>query len=217
MSKEDDPPRPKVLTVEMLRKRSEHNEGVLSSMEEVAMHQDEIGVLTNVFERYSPHLRIIYLQNNYIEKIEHLNRLIELEYLNLALNNITVIDGLDGCEKLNKLDLTCNFVVDLVTVQSLEANPYLKELYLIGNPCDKFEGYREFVIASLPKLKWFDGTEITPSERIAARRRYPQLLDMIIKQAASCEVGHHTPKRGCVHGGKLRRPRRQTLRVPSIL
>jgi protein TilB len=190
----DEIPQPKVLTVEMLRKRSEHNEGVLSSLEEVAMHQDEIGVITNVFERCSPHLRIIYLQNNYIEKIQHFSRLIELQYLNLALNNISVIEGLEGCEKLNKLDLTCNFVVDLVTVQALEANPLLKELYLIGNPCDKFEGYREFVIGSLPQLKYFDGTEITPSERISARRKYPQLLDKIMQQAANCDVGHYTPE-----------------------
>jgi protein TilB len=190
----DGPPEPKVLSLEMLRKRSEHNEGVLSSMQEVALHQDEIGVLTNVFEKYSPHLKIIYLQNNYIDKIEHLSRLIELEYLNMALNNITAIDGLEGCEKLNKLDLTCNFVVDLVTVQNLSANPLLRELYLVGNPCDKFEGYREFVIASLPQLRYFDGTEITPSERISAKRKYPQLLDKVIQQAATCELGHYTPE-----------------------
>jgi protein TilB len=188
------PPEPKVLTLEMLRKRSEHNEGILSSMQEVAMHQDEIGTLTKVFEKYSPHLKIIYLQNNYIEKIQHLNRLIELEYLNMALNNVTVIEGLEGCEKLNKLDLTCNFIVDLVSVEALKPNPLLRELYLIGNPCDKFEGYREFVIGTLPQLKYFDGTEITPSERISAKRKYSQLLDRIIYQAATCDVGHYTPE-----------------------
>ena len=194
MSKEDDVPKPKALTVEMLRKRSEHNEGILSSMEEVAMHQDEIGEITKVFEKYSPHLKIIYLQNNYIEKIQNLGRLKELEYLNLALNNITQIENLEECEKLNKLDLTCNFVVDLVTVQSLQANRCLRELYLIGNPCDKFEGYREFVVASLPQLKYFDGKEITPSERIAAKRQYNQLLDKILQQAATCDVGKYTPE-----------------------
>jgi protein TilB len=190
----DETPQPKMLTLEMLRKRSEHNEGVLSSMEEVAMHQDEIGVITKVFEKYSPHLKIIYLQNNYIDKIQHLSRLVELEYLNLALNNVSVIEGLEGCEKLNKLDLTCNFVIDIMSVQSLQANPKLKELYLIGNPCDKFEGYREFVIASLPQLKWFDGNEITPSERISAKRNYQQILNKMIQQIATCEPGHYTPE-----------------------
>ncbi|KAK8833669.1 Protein tilB [Tritrichomonas musculus] len=192
--KPEDIAQPKAITIEMVRKRAEHNEGCLSTLEEVAMHQDEIGEITNVFERYSPHLKIIYLQNNYIEKMQHLSLLHELEYLNLALNNISVIEGLEGCEKLNKLDLTCNFVVDLVSVQSLEANPLLRELYMIGNPCDKFTGYRDFVIASLPQLKVFDGKEITSSERINAKRHKNQLLDSIIQQAATCDVGHYTPE-----------------------
>ncbi|KAH0785285.1 leucine rich repeat protein [Histomonas meleagridis] len=190
----NEPAKPKTLTVEMVRKRAEHNDGMLSTLEEVALHQDEIGVITNVFERYTPHLKILYLQNNYIEKIEHITLLHELEYLNLALNNIQVIEGLEGCEKLNKLDLTCNFIVDLVSVQVLEQNIFLRELYLIGNPCDKFQGYREFVIASLPQLTTFDGTEITPSERIAAKRKYSQLLNQIIEQVSKCDTGHYTPE-----------------------
>lgn len=42
--------------------------------------------------------------------MENLNKLKELEYLNLALNNILKIEGIEGCESLQKLDLTVNFV-----------------------------------------------------------------------------------------------------------
>ena len=42
--------------------------------------------------------------------MENLSKLKELDYLNLALNNIDVIEGLEGCESLRKLDLTANFV-----------------------------------------------------------------------------------------------------------
>jgi len=34
----------------------------------------------------------------------------ELEYLNIALNNITRIQNLQRCESLKKLDMTMNFV-----------------------------------------------------------------------------------------------------------
>ena len=34
----------------------------------------------------------------------------DLEYLNLAVNNITKIQNLQRCESLRKLDLTINFV-----------------------------------------------------------------------------------------------------------
>ena len=42
--------------------------------------------------------------------MENLSRLKELEYINLALNNISLIENIEGCETLNKLDMTLNFI-----------------------------------------------------------------------------------------------------------
>ena len=42
--------------------------------------------------------------------MENLTKLKDLEYLNLALNNIQKIEGIEGCETLKKLDLTVNFI-----------------------------------------------------------------------------------------------------------
>ena len=70
--------------------------------------------------------------------MEGLNKLKDLQYLNLALNNITRIEGLRQCEFLNKLDLTVNFIDLDVFEESIrelkEYNRQLKEFYLIGNP-----------------------------------------------------------------------------------
>lgn len=187
-------PKQEKLTVEKVRKRAEHNDGVLYTLEEVAMHQDEIFGLTNVLEVNCPKLKIIYLQNNYIPKIEYLSKLTQLEYLNLALNNIEIVEGLEGCEKLNKLDLTCNFIVDITSVKSLQGNYNLKELYLIGNPCDKFEGYRDFVIGTLPQLEVFDGAEVKPSERNLAKRNLAVLKQKMIDQIAMYEPKNYTPE-----------------------
>ena len=87
--------------------------------------------------------------------VEHVNRLKNLRYLNLALNNIIRIEGLKGlvfvahmapeivafaftsftpsslrlgCESLEKLDLTVNFIVDVSTAASLQSNRNLTEL-----------------------------------------------------------------------------------------
>ena len=40
--------------------------------------------------------------------------------------------------------------------------------FLTGNPCTDYDGYRDFVIATLPQLCWLDGKEINKSERIVA-------------------------------------------------
>jgi protein TilB len=41
----------------------------------------------------------------------------------------------------------------LLTVESLVHNQQLKELYLLGNPCADWTGYRQYVVAKLPHLK----------------------------------------------------------------
>ncbi|KXZ50719.1 hypothetical protein GPECTOR_15g403 [Gonium pectorale] len=101
----------------------------------------------------------------------------DLEYLNLAVNNISKLQNLQRCESLKKLDLTINFVskAGLLTVESLRANIHLEELYLLGNPCTDWHGYRQYVVAKLPQLKKLDGQAIKPSERIVAAQALPEL------------------------------------------
>lgn len=81
------------------------------------------------------------------------------------------MENLGGCESLTKLDLTANFIDaprGLLSIEELQHNNALTELFLSGNPCTKHHGYRDFVIATLPHLKRLDGTDITPKERIKA-------------------------------------------------
>ncbi len=87
------------ITLDLIRKRSEHNEGKISSLEEISLHQFEIDKIENL-DVFCRHLKILFLQNNIIEKLENLDKLRELEYLNLAVNSVSMIEGLDGCEAL---------------------------------------------------------------------------------------------------------------------
>ena len=87
------------ITPDLLRKRAEHNEGQLSNLEEITLHQFDIEKIENL-DIYCRHLKILYLQNNIIPRMENLNRLKELEYLNLALNNISKIENIQRCESL---------------------------------------------------------------------------------------------------------------------
>ncbi|XP_017355789.1 protein tilB homolog isoform X3 [Cebus imitator] len=52
----------------------------------------------------------------------------------------------------------------------------------MGNPCASFDHYREFVVATLPQLKWLDGKEIEPSERIKALQDYSVIEPQIREQ-----------------------------------
>ncbi|KAI9352618.1 hypothetical protein BDR26DRAFT_929173 [Obelidium mucronatum] len=166
---------------ELLRRRAEHNEGELSTLKEVTLHQFDIEKIENL-DVYCRHLEMLYLQNNQINKIENLHKLKELQYLNLALNNITKIENLERCESLAKLDLTVNFVEDCLDLESLKPCIMLRELFLVGNPCSQVDGYREFAIATLPQLKVLDGKEIEKSERIAAAQVHHLIRERLVKE-----------------------------------
>mmetsp|Transcript_46 Transcript_46/g.68 ORF Transcript_46/g.68 Transcript_46/m.68 type:complete len:409 (-) Transcript_46:17-1243(-) len=167
------------LTEQLIRKRAEHNDGVLPDLEEVALHQQELEKIESL-EACCRHIQILLLQNNIIPKMEGLNKLRELSYLNLALNNISMIEGIDQCESLKKLDLTVNFVgVEALeeSIYNLKANMALEDLYLLGNPCTDWPGCRAYVVAHLPQIKQLDGKLIIPNERILARRQLPKLTE----------------------------------------
>ncbi|XP_011221212.1 protein tilB homolog isoform X3 [Ailuropoda melanoleuca] len=169
------------ITEDLIRRNAEHNDCVIFSLEELSLHQQEIERLEHI-DKWCRDLKILYLQNNLIGKIENVSKLKKLEYLNLALNNIEKIENLEGCEGLKKLDLTVNFIGELSSIKTLQHNIHLKELFLMGNPCADFDGYRQFVVATLQQLKWLDGKEIERSERIQALQNFPVIEQQIGEQ-----------------------------------
>ena len=157
------------ITEKMVRSKAEHNELMITTLEELSLHQQDITRISNI-DRWCKNLKILYLQSNLISKIENLARLKQLRYLNLAMNNVEEIENLRSCENLEKLDLTINFVRVISNLkEELGHLEHFKELYLTGNPITKFPNYREYVIASLPHLTRLDGEEVTRSDRINNR------------------------------------------------
>ena len=140
------------ITHELLRKRAEHNEGMISTLEEITLHQEEIEKI-EVIGTTCRHLKILYLQNNVIGRLENLHHLKQLDYLNLAMNNIPKIEGLGSCEFLNKLDLTVNFVdLDVCeeSISNLVPRHNLRELFMLGNPCaSDWDGFQNYAIAQI--------------------------------------------------------------------
>ena len=120
-------------------------------------------------------------------RAENVRKLKALEYLNLAMNNVTAVENLEKCEALVKLDLTMNFIKadGLMNLRSLSVNHNLRELFLMGNPCAELRGYRLFVIETLPQLKHLDGKEITHIERIHARRDFQEIARELRQSAAN--------------------------------
>lgn len=169
------------VTEQLIRKKAEHNELIIGTLEELSLHQEDIEKIEHI-QNWCRELKILLLQGNLIAKIENLNRLKWLEYLNLSLNNIEVIENLEQLESLTKLDLTLNFIADLQSVAHLRDNYNLRELILTGNYCATYNGYRNFVIKTLPQLGTLDGGEIGRGDRIVAEREYEKCRTAIVQQ-----------------------------------
>lgn len=175
------------VTEQLIRKRSEHNELIISTLEELSLHQEDIEKIEHI-QNWCRDLKILLLQSNLIAKIENLHKLKKLEYLNLSLNNIEVIENLEQLESLTKLDLTLNFIGCLSSVSTLRANYNLRELILTGNYCANYDGYRHFVIATLPQLHTLDNLDIKRGDRIIAQREYDKCRPKIIQQQIEQQI-----------------------------
>ncbi|XP_060070361.1 uncharacterized protein LOC132550333 [Ylistrum balloti] len=184
----------KLITENLIRKRAEHNNLEISTLEEVSLHQQDIEKIEYI-DKWCKELKILYLQSNLIPKIENVSKLKKLEYLNLALNNVERVENLEGCESLQKLDLTVNFVGEVTSIECLKDLVHFNELYLTGNPCAQFEGYRQYVIATLPRLKRLDGIEVEKSERILASQEYGEVRAEIIRQQKQYKKKREKEKR----------------------
>lgn len=71
------------ISEDLLRKKAEHNDGVLSTLRELALHQEGIDKI-ELLNQACRHLTALYLQNNIIERIENLHRLKASIYVSLS-------------------------------------------------------------------------------------------------------------------------------------
>jgi protein TilB len=56
------------VTIDLVRKRSEHNEGEIRTLKELSLHQQKLERIENL-DRWCRELEILLLQNNNISKI----------------------------------------------------------------------------------------------------------------------------------------------------
>ena len=68
------------LTADLIRRKSEHNDGTMADLEEIALHQLEIEKI-EIIGPLCRRLQILYLQNNIISKLENL-----LEFMRVLLD-----------------------------------------------------------------------------------------------------------------------------------
>nr|CAI5846272.1 unnamed protein product [Callosobruchus analis] len=129
----------------------------------------------------------LQLNNNYIEKIENLDMLINLKELDLSFNRIAKIENLDALVNLEKLCLYDNIIEKIenmdtlknLTILSIGKNQisdsenvlYLRKfdkltsLNMALNPCAEAPNFRIYIATFLPKVVYYEYKRLSESER----------------------------------------------------
>jgi len=59
--------------------------------------------------------------------------------------------------------------------------------YLTGNPCTDYDGYREYVIGTLPQIDVLDGIDVTSFDKLVAKQQLSNVSRKIIAQQKTYE------------------------------
>ena len=146
--------------------------------------------LNNIYGiQYFYKLRKIILKDNSLSKIDCLDRLNDLNYINLSNNKLKFLDkaslgllpslktffgdnnflkNINSFEKYKSLELLSfnnNKIADISCLDNLNTLKNLTNLSIINNPINKIENYRKIIILNLPNLKILDNKEIQNNEK----------------------------------------------------
>lgn len=96
------------------RKRDEPIEDFLDRIVQLSLNEKHLKELAGIEE--CPKLRILYVRNNRITTISHMNHQL-LTHLDLQYNYIEKLDGLQGCPALKHLYLSFNCISEIVSLE----------------------------------------------------------------------------------------------------
>jgi len=123
------------------------------------------------FEKF-PCLEVLWLQDNEITTLNHLDDNFRLKNLYMSGNKLTTLEGssLRFLPNLELLHLADNQITDLsIQLRELQAMPFLKQLELLGNPVAEETNYRAQVLFHMPSIKVLDRHVVTAIERVLAQ------------------------------------------------
>ena len=157
-----------MLTLSLLKRRSEHHDGAIGELEEISLHQFDLENVDLINKCI--HLKLLYLMNNQL-RVLPMMRLYHLHTLYLQMNNLTSMYGLAYCTQLVHLDVTLNFIDSVTAMYPLVLNKRLRVLVVQGNPFAVGD-YRKQLHAFL-KLAHLDFERVADGERQEALVAYP--------------------------------------------
>ncbi|XP_044745262.1 dynein regulatory complex subunit 3-like [Coccinella septempunctata] len=129
------------------------------------------------------------LSFNKITKIENLNTLIKLKKLSLFDNRISAIENMDDLKNLTILSIGRNSIMDWKNIVYLRRLPALRSLNMADNPCCSLKDFKYFIATFLPDLQYYEYRSITAIERKIGDEIFHDDYLMMLENEKT-ELGH---------------------------
>ena len=105
-------------------------------------------------------LKELYLSQNFIEKIENLEKLVKLEILDLAFNKISKLENIETLSELTDLWLNNNNISNPHDLEMLKYVPKVTTVYFWKNPIASVPSYKQIIQEYLKDIEQIDSTVI---------------------------------------------------------
>ncbi|XP_011694530.1 PREDICTED: leucine-rich repeat and guanylate kinase domain-containing protein-like isoform X2 [Wasmannia auropunctata] len=106
-----------------------------------------------------------------------INTLHRLRIILLGYNKLSTLDFFKDAYGLRFVDLKYNKISDLMEVLNLKGS--ISEVDFRGNTCTKWPNYRNLLIYSIPNVKFIDGVEVFPEEKMTSATLFASPMDLI--------------------------------------
>ncbi|XP_034019585.1 leucine-rich repeat and guanylate kinase domain-containing protein isoform X2 [Thalassophryne amazonica] len=128
-------------------------------------------------QRFSHHLSLP--RGNQLETTEGLESLNHLLDLDLSLNRITSISGLQNQQLLGSINLENNMISEIQEFKKVDNLFLLRDLNLLGNLVQEQPDYRLSVIFLLQHLTVLDKDQVTAEEKVSSVNKYQPPLEVV--------------------------------------
>lgn len=108
-----------------------------------------------------------------IQDVSIVSKMPNLESVSLSANKISSLQPFASCPNLKEIFLRRNHVANLSEFDYLKGLSQLRVLWFSDNPVASVEGYRDYIIRTLPQVIKLDEEDIIPEQRAKAKASEP--------------------------------------------
>nr|XP_040031028.1 leucine-rich repeat and guanylate kinase domain-containing protein isoform X1 [Gasterosteus aculeatus aculeatus] len=131
------------------------------------------------------------LRGNQLERIEGLDKLKSLQVLDLSLNRIIALSGLQSLHLLGSINVEKNLISEIQECKHIHDLFLLRDLNLLGNPVQEQPDYRSAGVFLLQHLTTLDKEKVTAEEKVSAVNKYDPPLDVVAARDHMTHLVYH--------------------------